>query len=470
MLSKRHTIVSTLLLVAACDLPGYIGDLRDDLGPQSVDAPRIARTFGPAGQGGLDISGPGDLDADGYDDLVASFAGPETTSVCWFFGSDQGLPELTEEHASRCISVPHEPGLTITEGIGMWPIRPTPLGDIDGDATPDLGIWAAQAGHDSHLYVFRGGPQMRDVTTLDDASGTLIVELGSDYRAWPVAPVDVDGNGASDLVLERWYTATSGGDGPMAAKSLWTISAAELSASGSLQIGTPTLLGDFVTDGPEVTIAVNQVESADASIFVEARAPGDPGPSSWGYSQPLSQNEHAVAGDRRLSHMAVADLDCDGDSELLGLSGGALVLYRPGEATSTPELEVTTMDPIWVEVAGDLDGDGCTDLVLGGSQGGFPETIGYRLQLAYGGTTPSLGQLIDLPRDPRIWGYRPLSAAGDVDGDGYDDFFVETDGNFVGDVYDGSRLVGTVAADDPIERVLLYYGGPRRARVPQQPD
>lgn len=92
---------------------------------------------------------------------------------------------------------------------------------------------------------------------------------------------------------------------------------------------------------------------------------------------------------------------------------------------------------ISVSDAGDVNGDGFDDIILG--------TIAGHAYIYFGGAVVNNSTALDLTGAP---GY-PVSGAGDVNGDGYDDVIV---GGVVGSPYNGSARI--------------FYGGPNMDGIP----
>lgn len=250
-------------------------------------------------------------------------------------------------------------------------------GDFDGDGYADLAVGVMGTTTSAGVVrVFRGGPA--GLSQPEDQ------RVGQGPTGWggSLATFDVQGDGFDDLVVGRRVDSFDTGAGQV-----------------SLYLGGPSGLS----------------ETADWTYV---------GPSDWGV-------DHVVNA---------GDLDGDGDEDLVVAAQGdvftsrgaqALVFLGNGsdfEASPSSTLPGGAAMGLVVGAAGDLDGDGYSDLALGQQDG--------RVRLHMGSVVgPDL-----LPADVRSG--RAAVSPGDVNGDGYDDL-----------------LVG-VATLPTYGRADLYVGGP----------
>ena len=142
------------------------------------------------------VAVPGDLDADGVDDVFISdwpnaAKGPSTGRVYVHSGaSGKRLFTMTGENAGD--------GLGSSQSIA---------GDVDGDGTPDLivGAWqfggAAVSGGKAYLYSGKTGALLKTYTcrTPGDTFGFDAVGMG-----------DIDGDGTVDLLITSAWSAVKG--------------------------------------------------------------------------------------------------------------------------------------------------------------------------------------------------------------------------------------------------------------------
>ncbi|MGH7579941.1 MAG: FG-GAP-like repeat-containing protein, partial [Gemmatimonadales bacterium] len=296
----------------------------------------------------------GDLSGDGRADLVVGVLGgaynPLRTSAENLYYMTRGAGDAWEIRTRRLLPV-------LDIGAETIPA----LADLDGDG--DLDLLLANKLDPSDLqtsFIYR----LENIGTADAPAfrvrGTM--DLGRRFHAAP-AFGDLDGDGRSDLMMGQWgprlgwYRGTAEGFEPVDT-ALVTIT------RGSNTVPT---LGDLDGDA-DLDLIVG--ESSGWLNYYR----NDGGPSRPGFSLVSDEFERIQLG--RRSAPLLTDLDGDGDLDLLvGTETHGLALFRNQGTRTVPRLVRDTAFSVPAPVlaapaAGDLDGDGDLDLLLGGAGGG----------------------------------------------------------------------------------------------------
>ncbi len=312
------------------------------------------------GQFGYDVASAGDVDGDGFSDLVVGAPGAAggLGAAYVYLGSATGIATTP----ARTLTGPSA-GSRFGESVAG-------IGDIDRDGYGDVvvgarGVDGSIIGAPSgRAYVYRGSPSGTSSTAIVLTPGAGVTRLG----AWVETAGDVDGDGFADLAI-----------GSSNGIFVYAGSAAGLGTSprGLSGCEIPGYPGDTNGDGlTDVVAAEDAMTGADGCVFFGRGA----GPSA--------------APDVSLTNVGLAssggDLDADGYDDVVtpGDPTRPAHLYRGGAAgpstTGTNDfggLRYTALD-----AAGDVNRDGYADAVFGlrtgtqrvdvyqGAAGPFPNT------------------------------------------------------------------------------------------------
>jgi FG-GAP-like repeat/FG-GAP repeat len=181
-------------------------------GPSGLEAKPLA-TLSIEGQSlGYSVASAGDLNGDGYADVAVGVAGGGTVYV--YLGSAKGLLDVP-----ATVLTPANPA--VTQGFGI-PIASA--GDVNGDGFADLVVGAATGPsvsptpYRSRAFVYLGSPMglpSLPSTTLEDPTDP---QAQLYFGAWVACAGDVNGDGYSDVYVAEFDNATAyvylgGGDG-----------------------------------------------------------------------------------------------------------------------------------------------------------------------------------------------------------------------------------------------------------------
>ena len=355
-------------------------------GPAATSIPLYNSWWG----GGDTLHGLGDVNGDGYGDLLATWEDGGRL----YYGGPSG-PVVFEGLS------PGAAGTDYGEASG-------PGGDINGDGFADLVIGApedsAHTNQGGAVYVVLGGPAGRSIAPQQLLVGNY---NGSDFGYAVEADADVNGDGFDDIVMT-----------------------APLESNGGANSGASY----FTTGG------AGGLDTTPALTFSH--------PSNW-----------ATYG-RSVSHLG--DIDGDGFSDVaVGCPGcgssnaGAVHVFLgtatgivPGVADQVLVGPASGMELGRRVSGGDFNGDGYADLAASAPQYSGDQSAEGAVLVWHGGPA-GFSAAADWLVEPAISGSNfgsALDARGDLTGDGYADLLV-------GAPSDAASLLGE-------GKVYLYLGGP----------
>jgi len=343
----------------------------------------LASDAGILDEFGGTLAGAGDLDADGYDDVIigaplSDDQGSNAGSVYVVRGSASGLDVTTELE------------LTASDGAedANFGGALAGVGDVNGDGYHDI-VVGAQGDDESAgaVYLFLGGAIGVDPaseTKLTASDGAASDSFGSSVAA----AGDVNGDGYDDLIVG------SPGRGDGGAAYLYLGSAAGLGSETLLTASDGVLddafgiavsgAGDVNGDGyDDVFIGASGVDDSGASAGATYLYLGSAAGLDLASEIELLASD-GYGGDRFGYAVAGAgDRDGDGHADLLvgaygdddGGSGSGAAYTYPGNAkgpVAGGEVKLLASDAdasdefgLTLALAGDLNGDGAADLVVG---------------------------------------------------------------------------------------------------------
>ncbi len=405
---------------------------------------------------GASVAGPGDVDGDGYDDLLLGAPRADTG------GANAGDVYLVSGPVSGTMGL--DSAAVILYGGDTSDLAGQPVagaGDVNADGFADLLVGAYgedSAGSGAGAAYLLHGPVSSG--SLLDAQAVLLGITAGDALGFSAAGAgDADGDGSSDLLLGA-YGEDSGGSNAGAAYLLSGTSTGELSAGDA----AATIAGDAEGENVGWAVAGAGDVNADGMADLLVGAPGDdtvdtdagqaslfhgPASGSLGMGGADAVLTGSAAGDYAGYALAAAgDVNGDGFDDLLvgahgedtggSNAGVAYVLWGPvaGSRSLTDAELILQGDTaairlgISVSCAGDIDNDGQDDLLIGADRYSGGQGAAY---LVLGGSSGTLqssdADAVLVGETWSDWAGFAVAGAGDVNADGRADLLVGAWGN-----------------------------------------
>ena len=403
------------------------------------------------GQSGFSVSSAGDVNGDGYDDLIIGAPAPALgssrrgenlageTYVVYGGASAPGTETDDDDDDGR--EVFDLSALNGTNGFTLTGIDPddesgrsvSSAGDVNGDGYDDLIIgarfadpdWKADAGETYVVYGGAGAGGVLDLSALDGANGfTLTGKTKVDYSGFSVSSAgDVNGDGYDDLIIGAYRADPN---------EAFNAGEAYVVYGGASAPGENGVLALSALDGT-IGFTLTGIDRRDYSGFSVSSA-GDV--NGDGYDDLIigarwaDPNREFNAGEAYVVYGGASAPGADGVlvlSALDGTNGFTLNGIDPNDESGFS-----------VSSAGDVNGDGYDDLLIGAREAdpngapGLGETY-----VVYGGASaPGTDGVLALSALDGTNGFTlngidlgdrsgaSVSSAGDVNGDGYDDLII----------------------------------------------
>jgi len=385
---------------------------------------------------GFSVSEAGDVNGDGYSDvIIGSIAYNASTGRAYVYTntmSGEDIPDLS---------------VTGEASANYFGASVSSAGDVNGDGYSDVIVGApSYSSNTGRAYIYYGGVIMNNV-----ADVTMTGEASTSFGQSVSGSGDVNGDGYADVIVGavqyNSYTGrayiyyggaamNNGADVTMTGEALNYQFGQSVSGAGDVNgdgysdvfVGSPTY-------NTNVGRSYIYLGGAAMNNVADVTMTGEGAVNYFGFS---------VAG--------AGDVNGDGYSDVIAgaygysTSTGRAYIFFGGTAmeniadvTLTGEA-VSNLFGYSVSSSGDVNGDGYSDVIVGAY--GYTSNTG-RAYIYYGGT--AMNNVADLAMTGEavntLFGYS-VSSSGDVNGDGYSDV-----------------IVGAYGYTSSTGRAYIYYGG-----------
>jgi len=400
---------------------------------------------------GYQVLGVMDLNGDGFGDVVVtahSFSNPEADEggAFVFFGGAGGIP------SSRVSPVDEVADLVIEGNIPLLHLGYflPDAGDVNGDGYSDLVLsadgYSSPQTNEGAVFIYHGAADM----LADESDGQYDAQQLGSSLGWTCASAgDVNGDGRADLVAGApWYDIGGqfvgrvhvfhGSSGPFLSSPDWTAEG----SSASDRIGWwQASAGDVNGDGfGDLVVGVpnhSNGQSNEGRVDVyHGSSSGLPSEPDWSFESDLVDagfgGQVASAGDVNGDGYGDLIVGARGYTNGESSEGRAYVFF--GSPHGLSETPGWTFESDFVNAglggavagAGDVNGDGFADIIVGApgyANGHYEEGAAYGFQGSATGLPEVPNWFIETNRQWTGYGFS-VAAIGDVNGDGYGDVIV----------------------------------------------
>jgi hypothetical protein len=416
----------------------------------------------------------GDVNGDGYSDVIVgaggydAVAGNDNGRAYIFYG---GLLSGTISASSASVIITGENSY---DGFGF----PASAGDVNGDGFSDIILGASGYSGDGpgngRAYVYYGS---YTAGTTPDKTFPDPSNLNNDYFGSSVASGDFNGDGYADALVGAYMDNSKGASTNRGRAYIYYGGLTRATTPG-LSFPDPTNIdydnfgwsvasGDFNGDGyPDALIGANGDNDKGADTYRGRAYIFSGGPSmstapSLAFPDPSNLN-----GDKFGTSVASGDFNGDGyadaligamDNSVGSANRGRAYIFSGGPSMSTapslafPDPSNKDWDKFgWSAAAGDFNGDGYADALIGAYQDNIAgdTTNRGRAYIFSGGPSMSTAPSLAFPDPSNLNNdyFGSSVASGDFNGDGYADALI------------GAYMDNSKGASTNRGKAYIYYG------------
>ncbi len=394
---------------------------------------------------GFSVACAGDVNNDGYSDLItgtpyAAFPSALEGAAFVFLGSASGLSNTYHRRLER------------NQNAAQFGNSVAGVGDVNGDGYSDIAVGAFrfdQTGTDDGIVCIYHG-SVNGIGTVANPSPNRIITTNGNvtYLGWSVAGAgDVNGDGYSDVIIGDWRGNANTGITQSGVMLIYHGSASGVPNTPATIYSHPqanawfgrsvSTAGDVNGDGyADVVVGATTYTNGQASEgagYLFLGSPTGVPPSPY-----RTYEINHLGGNMGESVATAGDVNGDGYSDFLigvrqyGVGGGAGLYsggtsYLPTTPTTARYSGMTgALLGSSVANAGDINGDGYSDVIAGAPEASNGQA-GEGLVYVHYGSAAGINPIPSLTLERNIANARfghSVSSAGDINGDGYADVVV----------------------------------------------
>ena len=435
---------------------------------------------------GWSVASAGDVNSDGFSDVIIGTAQYDEGS-----NANVGRAFVYHGSATGLSAIPNSTLDETDQALAYFGWSVSSAGDVNGDGYSDVIVGASQYDegafiNEGRAFIYHGsvtGLSLTANNTPDDAD-----QAGAHFGISVASAGDVNGDGYGDVIIGAYlfddtfsdegvaFVYHGSASGLSATPNSMCDDADQLNANFGISVSSA---GDVNGDGfSDVVIGAN---SYDAVFANEGRAFVYHGSAVGLPATPNSTPDDAnqLNANFGCSVASAGDVNGDGYSDVIigansyddvfANEGRAFVYY--GSAAGLPGTPDITLDGAnqlnaifgnSVASAGDVNGDGYNDVIVGAYQyddGFVNEGLAFVYHGSAGGLSATPNSILDDADQVNAFFGVSVSAAGDINGDGYSDVIIGAYGyTDMGNVGEGRAFVynGNDSTSNQRNNLRLY--------------